>query len=464
MKDLKIHGSVAGKQGSKNGILFLFFCLLIALSGCEKEDEPYFSLSESEIAFVEKGEQQTVEVRSNIPWQASVSPAEATSWLTLSADGGEGGDVTLTLTATANDESGDRSATVSFNSATGTKTLRVTQKVLARYEDKHVKKLQSATTGKGINLVVMGDGFTKNHLAKDGPYEELMKQTAECFFSVEPYKSYRDYFNVYMVVAESEEAGANYEAYPGEKVNTKFNCTFGEGTEIKCDNAICNEYAALVPGVEMDSKKQILTECLVIMAVNSVAYAGTTTMYSNGYSVALCPVSQEDPPNDFEGLIHHEAGGHGFGLFIDEYVYHNETLPDEYKEEVRVWKQFPAGFYSNVDLTNDPEQVGWKDFIGNLKYLYVGTYEGGALYRYGIWRPEEYTCMDINIPYFSAPSRWAIVNRIMRLAGTSMTLVEFMSRDNVTPPVLTRSIASGRKMPPLGRPQMIKVDSGNRTE
>lgn len=463
MKNLKILGCEAGKQGSKNGILFLFFCLLIVLSGCKKDDDRYFDLSVSEIAFVEKGEQQTVEVQTNTPWQASVSPATATSWLALSANSGEGGDVTLTLTATANDESGMRSAEVSFNSAAGTKTLRVTQKALERYKDRYVKKLQAATKGKGINLVVMGDGFTKEHLTNNGFYEETMKRTAECFFSVEPYKSYRDYFNVYMVVAESKEAGANYEEHPDKKVNNKFNSTFGKGTQITCDEAVCNEYAALVPGIEIDNYMQIPTEDLVIMVINSNTYAGTTVMYSNGYSVALCPMSQEEPPFDFEGLVHHEAGGHGFGLFMDEYVYYDATIPAEYKENVREWKQFPVGFYSNVDLTDDPEQVVWKDFIGNPKYPYVGAYEGGFMYKYGIWRPEFNTCMNNNIPYFSAPCRWFIVNRIMRLAGMSMTLEKFMSRDNVTPPATTRSSVSGKTMPPLGRPQMIKVNTGNRT-
>lgn len=452
---------VVGNQRSKNGILFLLFCFLIVLSGCEKDENSYFELSTSKVNFTEKAESKTVEIHTNTDWQANISPSSAASWLTLSANRGGGRDVTLTLSATVNDEMEERSAEVSFNSDAGTKTISVVQQALTEYKDKYVKELQAAAKGKGINLVIMGDGFTKDDLAKGGFYEKSMKRAAEYFFSVEPYKSYREYFNVYMVVAESEEAGANRND-PFVKVNNKFNSTFGEGTKITCNEKLCEEYTALVPGMVMekatDGNKYMTTEGLTILVINTSWFAGTTTMYSNGYSIALCPMATEYPsPNDFEGLIHHEAGGHGFGLFADEYVYFDEEIPAENMQTVQKWQKFSLGFYSNVDFTDDLTQIAWKDFIGRPNYSYVGAYEGAYMYGHGIWRPEYNTCMDRNIPYFSAPCRWFIVNRIMKLAGVSFTFSDFMSRDNVTPPAVTRSSVPGRTIPPLARPKMIEV-------
>ena len=46
----------------------------------------------------------------------------------------------------------------------------------------------------------------------------------------------------------------------------------------------------------------------------------------------------------------------------------------------------------------------------------MGVYEGGYEYQYGVWRSEENSCMNNNVPYFNVQSRWAIVNRIMKFS------------------------------------------------
>jgi len=52
--------------------------------------------------------------------------------------------------------------------------------------------LQTATVGKGINIVLMGDGYTDRDMVDHGLYETLMNQAMEEFFDIEPYKSFRD--------------------------------------------------------------------------------------------------------------------------------------------------------------------------------------------------------------------------------------------------------------------------------
>lgn len=201
-------------------------------------------------------------------------------------------------------------------------TLYVTQKGGGTcLSDGGYQQLQRASVG-NVNLVVMGDGFTSQHLAVDGHYMAIMEQTADYFFSIEPYKSYRNYFNVYAVVAESEEAGVG-ENDSWRKTKNKFGTAFSSGTEIVCNSDLVLEYARKVKEIPADKP---LT---VIVVLNSSKYAGTTYLYSNGNSIALCPMSDEPSPNDFEGLIHHEAGGMALAFCVMSMCTINRLYPNQ---------------------------------------------------------------------------------------------------------------------------------------
>ena len=332
-------------------------------------------------------------------------------------------------------------------------TLYIEQNIgKGRHYDGEYFQLQQASIGKGVNIIIMGDGFTRQDMALNGRYETIMKQTADYFLSIEPYNSYRDYFNIYMIVVESEEAGVGTKNSFGGTVNNKFGTAYGNGTEITCNADLCLKYAHKVK--ELPTNMPIT----VIISLNSTKYAGTTYLYSNGNSIALCPMSTEIPPNDFEGLIHHEAGGHGFGFLCDEYVYYKQEMPESRKRDLKEWQKL--GFQMNLDFTDDPSSILWKDFIGIEKYHQVGAYEGGYEYQYGVWRSEANSCMNNNIPYFNVQSRWSIVSRIMKLAGVKdFTIQDFINSDHSTfwnETITRRKISDIKKFPPLGCPKWIK--------
>lgn len=167
----------------------------------------------------------------------------------------------------------------------------------------------------------------------------------------------------------------------------------------------------------------------VVMPLNSTKYAGTAYLFGDGNSIAMCPMSEETPPNDFEGIVHHEAGGHGFAFLCDEYVYYKQRIPQSRINDIKEWQK--SGFQMNLDFTNNPEEILWKDFIGLEKYGMVGIFEGGYEYCYGVWRCEENSCMNNNVPYYNAQSRWLIVKRIMQLAGIEYSFEDFI-RDDIT--------------------------------
>lgn len=148
-----------------------------------------------------------------------------------------------------------------------------------------------------------------------------------------------------------------------------------------------------------------------------------------------------------------KPGGHGFGFLCDEYVYYQQTIPESRKQNIKEWQEY--GFQMNLDFTDDTSEVLWKDFMGMDKYKQVGVYEGGYEYQYGVWRSEENSCMNNNVPYFNVQSRWAIVNRIMKLAEKEFTVRDFMKADNpVLPDAATRSVAE-KAFRPLGEPIWI---------
>lgn len=298
------------------------------------------------------------------------------------------------------------------------------------------------------SLIVMGDGFTSESLESDH-YYDCITEAVEHFFSIEPYKSYREYFNVYMVVAESDEEGVGNKNFFGESsVNNKFGTAFGTGTEIVCNDELIFEYARKVK--ELSEDKPIT----VLVVLNSDKYAGTAYLYADGNSIALCPMSKVESPNDFEGIVHHEAGGHAFGFLIDEYVYNQAEMPEERKKQIQEWQK--KGYHMNLDFTDDLSKILWKDFIGIEKYAPVGAYEGGYEYQFGVWRCEENSCMNNNIPYYNVQSRWNIVKRIMQLSDIEFSVEDFIKNDNPVYPTGGRALNNWDKFVPLGNPVWIE--------
>ena len=67
-------------------------------------------------------------------------------------------------------------------------------------------QLQQATVGRGIDLVFLGEGFVDRDMGDGGLYEQKMREAMEQFFSIEPYKSFRNRFNVFLVKVVSPNA------------------------------------------------------------------------------------------------------------------------------------------------------------------------------------------------------------------------------------------------------------------
>lgn len=298
------------------------------------------------------------------------------------------------------------------------------------YDEDEVITLQKATRGNGVNLVFLGDGYNNKDIA-NGTYLKDMKQQMEYFFGVEPYTTYRDYFNVYTAIALSQESGVG-------TVNTlcdnKFETTFTGGASLQCNTNDVFKYALRMPTVNSGN----LNQTLIVLTPNTKDYGGVTSMWADGSAIAITPKSSDYYPYDSRGIVQHEAGGHGFGKLGDEYIYHNAFISSckcfccPHEEEFNAAKA--NGWYENLSLTGKMHEVPWSHLIFNDKYsAVVDIYEGGFMHSRGVFRSELNSCMNNNIPYFSTISREAIVKRIKQYAGETYSFDEFVKNDNPNP-------------------------------
>ena len=309
------------------------------------------------------------------------------------------------------------------------KDYRATMKVEQydyQYGDGDVIVNQRASVGKGVNLVFMGDCFDARDIAR-GTYLNGINEAIGHYFDIEPYKTYRGYFNVYIVVGMSNDSGMG-------TVNTIRDAKFGSQYTINAgitpDIDTIIDYSFKTKAVT----KQNFNRSLVVMVENTTEYGGVCYMYGDGSAVAICPMSDDAFPYDFRGIVQHEAGGHGFAKLADEYIYHNAFIQScscaccSHMNEFNAGKAL--GWYRNLESTGDMDQVGWSHFIFHPVYSnIVDVYEGGFYHSRGIFRSEPNSCMNNNIPYFSAISRQEAVERIMSYSGQQFDINAFYSKD-----------------------------------
>lgn len=316
-------------------------------------------------------------------------------------------------------------------------------------EDGKIDTLQQHAKGEGIPIVLMGDGFVDQELA-DGTYRRVMEKAMENLFTEEPVKSLREYFDVFMInaVSENNDFGMGYK--------TAFSCKLagGNSTVIKGDDVSVQVYVGKV--LKEEKKKN----SLAVVVLNTSVYAGTTYLgYQDGngkfieFAIAYCPVIETLESEHFRQVLVHEAVGHGFGKLEDEYVYLDKgnvtTL-----EMQRIRTMQANGWAQNVDFTASKDTVLWASFLTDSRYQneHLGVYEGACTYPKGAYRPSEDSMMNSNTCAFNAPSRKSLYEKVMKIGmDTEQVLYEdFVTFDKAHLPEMlpvasyTRAAFSGQ--------------------
>ena len=382
-----------------------------------------FSISRRLCRTLGKAEMKSLDLRapSGAAWSVESKP----DWLTVSPMSGTGRARVRITTTDIPSGAGSRSGEIVF--LLDGKDYRATTTVeqYETYKEGEVINVQDHSKGRGIDLVFMGDCYDAKDIY-EGKYMEDINQAIEHFFSIEPYKTYKDYFDVNIVVGCSQDSGAGDASVLREaRFGTQYTLSEGQTPDID----LCLEYA---------QKAQVrnLNQTHITIVQNSPDREGTTILYPSGLSISICPVSTGAYPYDFRGVVQHESGGHGFGKLADENIKHNAFIQScgcldgcPHIAEIEYYKLF--GYYENISLSADMHQVPWSHMIFDPFYSnLVDIYEGAFYHSRGVFRSEKNSCMNNYIPYYSSISRESIVRRIMKYAGEPFSYGEFKSKDN----------------------------------
>lgn len=278
-------------------------------------------------------------------------------------------------------------------------------------KDGTVVTLQEATVGKGIDLVLMGDAYS-DRLIADGTYDRTMRKAMDNFFNEEPFKSFRNMFNVYYVNVVSPN-----EVYDDGSV-TALSTYHTTTTEVGGSEGMVIKYTLNAISPER------VDEALIAVTMNSTVHGGTCYMVrpvnggevANGTSIGYLTLSGSE--EQYAELMHHEVGGHGFGKLGDEYYYSDNgsiIQTNKWNDVVEFEKH---GWYRNISLSYNPETVKWRHFIEDERYAaeQIGIFEGAQTYSFDAYRPTLNSIMNDNTGGFNAPSREIIYQRLHKLA------------------------------------------------
>jgi hypothetical protein len=204
--------------------------------------------------------------------------------------------------------------------------------------NKSVKVIKSSISGNPhnkVDIVIVGDGYT---IKEEKKFEKDLKRFTNVLLSNEPYKTYKDRFNIYGVFKASEESGIDE---PGANVykNTVINTTYySMGSEryiLTEDNKSLRNLASHVP-----------YDAIYIM-VNGSRYGG------GGLYNTYCTFVADNQFCDY--LFLHEFG-HSFAGLADEY-YTSETAYND---------MYPAGLEPvepNITRLLDMNNLKWKHLV-----------------------------------------------------------------------------------------------------
>lgn len=424
----------------------------IVVKGTEPGEDEVFTVTPTQFDIDGYEQDITMTVTANISYSIDSQP----EWISKKSDNSG----VYTFTVSANTTSSSRSGEIIFKNVNNSfLTVTVKQRIQTYTssdysQDGQVTRIHSATVGKGIDVVFVGDAFADKDQDLFNKYVELGK---EAFFTEEPFRSTMNRFNIYRIGSVSKNGIITQEGG-----DTKFSAQFGQGTYVGGDNNLVNSFVkASIPSVD-------LTKTIIFVIINKAKYAGTCHMFSNNQAVCYVPLCRNE--NEYAQTLRHEGCGHGFGKLADEYFYDSMgRIPDDEVSELKKWKGFAYGFHENVDLTSDPNTILWSKFISDSRYSgKVGVHEGGYTYPYGVYRPTHNSIMRYNTGGFNAPSREAIYKKIMKFSEGDAwtydyeTFVAFdapaRSAKAVTRAAAQCAAVDKANFIPLAPPVMVMVD------
>ncbi|WNV91026.1 M64 family metallopeptidase [Umezawaea sp. Da 62-37] len=257
-------------------------------------------------------------------------------------------------------------------------TVQPRSKTSARARTEVVTIQNTGATDQRFDLVFVGDGYTKSEQALF--HQHALNKWAE-LSAVEPFASYKDYFNVWQVNAVSVDSGVDDNPQGNDDKRTALDMGFWcKGAAPTTERLLCvNEeeaynFAALAPAADQ-----------IIALGNTTKYGGA----GGGVATAAGGNAQAGQ------IVVHELG-HSIGGLADEY--------------------FSPGTYTGsepaeINASKLADGSKWAQYLGQPSPDggVVGVFEGSKYYGTGLYRPTENSIMRTLGRQYSLVGRDAMV-------------------------------------------------------
>ncbi|MDE5612082.1 MAG: hypothetical protein K2I90_08715 [Odoribacter sp.] len=385
----------------------------------------------------QEGATDVLKIHTNMAWKVEIT--DTTGWLQVVDTAGLG-DAELMFTVSDNSQKGERKTTVRLRYGVRTLKLTATQEGGIRVDGHAYKHYGEREVENGYNLIFLGEGFVKEDLiAETGAFDQAVTEACEFLFNVEPYKTYKEYINVFSVACVSKERGvASLE--DGKSKNTAFYSVYdSEEAAYFVSPSVAWGYALKVMGM---TEEILQKNTCVVLLVNDERYGGNTWWYSDGRTLCVVPLNRDTQlPGGFTNIFLHEVGGHGIGKLADAWS-DDALLTAGVKEFLE--ERHAAYYCLNIGLPTGPTMLSqsvryakpWNKLWSPLYtpeeidardggYGFVSDWDN----RNGVSHCEERSCMIDHSTYFDRASRYGIYHQLMSRTGTDTNANVFKEND-----------------------------------
>ncbi|WP_067450792.1 M64 family metallopeptidase [Actinomadura macra] len=251
---------------------------------------------------------------------------------------------------------------------------------------------------KRFNLVIMGDGYTATDMPK---FRTHLAKHLNDLWTIEPFKSYRSYINVYAVEIPSGESGVSCDPQlSSPRRKTPLSMAFWSGCRqdgvqrlLVMDSDAAKTYADLVPGATLANRQ-------ILALANSDTYGGAGGTYATASG-----------GNAMSALIAPHELGHSLGGLDDEYDYYQRGVPGGTYTGPE-----PDSIHHTLHTEQEmkAQKKKWWRWLGERSESggTIGRYEGGLYNSKGVWRPSQHSMMKTLGYYFDQVSRERMTERI----------------------------------------------------
>ncbi len=202
--------------------------------------------------------------------------------------------------------------------------------------DKILKIRDNGDPHQKVDLAIIGEGYTQRERRK---FKQDLNKYTDMLFSIEPFQSYQDHFNVYGIFSPSMESGVDrptHGVYKNTVLNASFNALDTPRYLLTEDNRTLQDIAAQVP-----------SDVICIMA-NENRYGG-----GGIYNFFSIFTAGDVKWNEY--VFIHEFG-HSFAGLADEYYSSQVAYNDFYPQGVEPTEP-------NITALLDPELLKWRDLV-----------------------------------------------------------------------------------------------------